>query len=245
MVLEVKWCGFDYGECIMNADAVRNAILFGDLCKKLGKPELTTEKMGRYRVLKEKYGSYPVLQEGHRDDIYEYVLKKDKAAIELLGILEQELLGTVDDLEEVLVHLKNEGIETAVVTEMKNSLNPLGRDRISRFLMKRHLDKYFNDLITPVGKVTLATNEIDLRYKGTTKAQGDIYDVLAMDLRERGISAQEAVMVGDRPTTDINPAHERGFKTIQYTGFSDKGKSKADYVISSFNELITILQKKT
>jgi FMN phosphatase YigB (HAD superfamily) len=244
MVLKVKWCGFDWGECIMNADDVRNAILYGDLCKKLGRPELIAEKMGRHRVLKEKYGRYPVLQEGHRDEIFEYVLEKDKAAIEFLKITEQELFGTADNLEEALVHLKKEGIETAVVTEMKYSRNPLGSDRISRFLKRRNLDQYFDDLITPLGKVTIGTNALDLRYKGTTKAKGNIYNVLAEDLMERGIETHEAVMVGDRPSTDINPPHKRGFKTIQYTGFSHQGKSEADVVISSFGELKTILQKR-
>ena len=66
MVLEVKWCGFDYGECIMNADAVRNAILYGDIYKTLGKPELISEKIGRHRVLKEKYGVTMAHQEKKR-----------------------------------------------------------------------------------------------------------------------------------------------------------------------------------
>jgi FMN phosphatase YigB (HAD superfamily) len=63
-------------------------------------------------------------------------------------------------------------------------------------------------------------------------------------LKERGIEPYEAVMVGDRPNTDINPAHKRGFKTIQYTGFTDLGKSDADAVIKSFEELRTIVRKK-
>jgi len=63
-------------------------------------------------------------------------------------------------------------------------------------------------------------------------------------LRECGIEPHEAVMVGDKPQTDINPAHERGFKTIKYTGFVDLGDSKADVVIQSFSQLKTILKKK-
>ena len=66
----------------------------------------------------------------------------------------------------------------------------------------------------------------------------------AEELKERGIETHEAVMVGDKPETDINPAHDRGFKTIQYTGFIDLGKSKADLVIHSFDELKEILKKK-
>ena len=68
--------------------------------------------------------------------------------------------------------------------------------------------------------------------------------MLVQELKERGIAPHEGVMVGDKPETDINPAHERGFKTIQYTGFIDLGKSKADVVIESFEGLKTILKKK-
>jgi FMN phosphatase YigB (HAD superfamily) len=85
---------------------------------------------------------------------------------------------------------------------------------------------------------------VDLRYKGSTKAEGNIYDLIARELKERGIEPHEAVMVGDRPHTDISPAHGRGFKTIQYTGFTDLGNSEADAVINSFEELKRIVRKK-
>jgi FMN phosphatase YigB (HAD superfamily) len=104
--------------------------------------------------------------------------------------------------------------------------------------------KYFKGLVTPQGKIDLVNDTVDPKYKGHTKEDGSIYDVLAQDLRERGIEPHEAVMVGDKPQTDIDPAHERGFKTIKYTGFVDLGESKADLVIQSFSELKTILKKK-
>ena len=85
---------------------------------------------------------------------------------------------------------------------------------------------------------------LDHKYKGHTKKDGTLYDVLAQDLKGRGIEPHEAVMVGDKPQTDIDPAHERGFKTIKYTGFVDLGESKADVVIHSFSQLKTILKKK-
>ena len=77
-----------------------------------------------------------------------------------------------------------------------------------------------------------------------TKEKGDIYDRLAEDLRSRGIEPEEAVMVGDKPSTDIDPAHARGFKTIKYTGFIDLGPSDADIEIEHFSELKDILRKK-
>jgi FMN phosphatase YigB (HAD superfamily) len=243
-MLEVKWCGFDYGQCIMEPGGLRNPLVFGDIYKTLGKPELISEKMHKYRILKEKYGSYGRIKEGHRDEIYSFVLDNDPKAIELFGEKEQLYLDTGDGLEEALTYLQGQGIELQVVSEMKKTLGAVGTDIVSRFLKTRDLVKYFPELVTPQGKINLVNNQIDLRYKGYTKESGTLYDVLVQELKEKGIEPYEAVMVGDKPETDINPAHGRGFKTIQYKGFIDLGPSKADLVIHSFQELKTVLKKK-
>ncbi len=242
--MEVKWCGFDYGQCIMEPGGLRNPRVFGDLYKELGKPELIPEKVFKYRVLKEKYGTYGRIKEGHRDEIYTFVLDNDPVAIELFSRKEQELLDMGEGLEDALVYIKSLGIELQVVSEMKKTLGPVGTDIVSRFLKARGLVAYFKELVTPQGKINLLDNSVDPRYVGHTKNDGTLYDVLALELAERGIAPQEAVMVGDKPETDINPAHDRGFKTIQYTGFIDLGESKADLRISSFAELKNILKKK-
>ncbi|MBI5603209.1 MAG: HAD hydrolase-like protein [Deltaproteobacteria bacterium] len=242
--MEVKWCGFDYGQCIMEPGGLRNPHVFGDIYKGLGKPELIPDKIQKYRILKEKYGDYGRIKEGHRDEIYSFVLDNDPQALELFSQKEQEYLQVGGGLEEALSYLQAQGIELQVVSEMKKTLGPVGTDMVSRFLKKRGLVKYFKELITPQGKFNLENDTTDLKYKGHTKKDGRIYDVLARELRERGIEPQEAVMIGDKPETDINPAHDRGFKTIQYIGFIDLGESKADLVIQSFLELKTILKKK-
>jgi len=242
--MEVKWCGFDYGQCIMEPGGLRNPLLFGDLYKQLGKPELIPDKIRKYRILKEKYGSYGRIKEGHRDEIYSFVLDDDPRAIELFGQLEQDLLDMGDGLEDALDYLQAQGIELQVVSEMKKTLGAVGTDIVSRFLKRRGMVKYFKELVTPQGKINLEDNTIDPRYKGYTKKDGTLYDMLAQELKERGIEPHDAVMVGDKPETDIDPAHDRGFKTIQYTGFIDLGESKADIVINSFSELKTILKKK-
>jgi phosphoglycolate phosphatase-like HAD superfamily hydrolase len=131
-----------------------------------------------------------------------------------------------------------------VISEMKKTLGPVGTDFVSTSLKTRGLVKYFKELITPQGKINLQNDTLDPKYKGYTKEDGTLYDVLVQELKERGIETREAVMVGDKPETDINPAHDRGFKTIQYIGYIDFGKSKADVVIASFDELKTILCKK-
>lgn len=244
MTMEVRWCGFDYGQCIMEPGGLRNPRLYGDLYKELGKPELIPDKIRKYRILKEKYGSYGRIKEGHRDEIYSFVLDDDPKAIELFSRKEQELLDMAEGLEDALEYLHTLGIELMVVSEMKKTLGPVGTDIVSSFLKNRGLVRYFKELVTPQGRINLEDDSIDLIYKGHTKKDGTLYDVLADELAQRGIEPHEAVMIGDKPQTDIDPAHERGFKTIKYTGFIDLGESKADHVIQSFGELKTLLKKK-
>jgi len=244
MAMEVKWCGFDFGQCIMEPGGLRNPLVFGDIYKELGKPELINDKIKKYRMLKEKYGTFSAIKEGHRDEIVSFVLDNDPEAIKLFGAKEQEYLDMGDGLVDALSYLQSQGIELQVVAEMKKTLGPVGTDIVSSYLKRRGLVKYFKEILCPQGKINLENLSVDPKYKGHTKEAGTLYDVLAQELKERGIAPHEGVMVGDKPETDINPAHERGFKTIQYTGFIDLGKSKADVVINSFEELKTILKKK-
>jgi len=244
LILEVKWCGFDYGETIMNAENLRNAVVLGDIYKTLGRPEVIPDKIRKYRILKEKYGNYPQIHEGHKEELFEFVLDNYSEAIGLFKQKEQELLDTADGVEEALAYLRSEDIEVYMVSEMKQSPDAIGQDHITRFLKRQGIAEYFDGLITPIGKIDFRTNAVDLGYKGSTKAEGSIYDLIAQELKERGIEPHEAVMVGDRPNTDISPAHSRGFKTIQYTGFTDQGNSEADAVINSFEELKNIVKSK-
>lgn len=243
-VLEVKWAGFDYGQCIMEPGGLRNPLVFGDIYKALGRPELAAEKIYKYRVLKEKYGSYGAIKEGHRDEIYSYVLDGDPEAITLFSAKEQAYLDMAEGLEEALEALQGMGIELQVVSEMKKTLGPVGTDIVSRFLKERGLVRFFRELVTPQGKIDLVDDSVDDRYKGSTKKEGTLYKLLAEELATRGIAPHEAVMIGDKPETDIEPARANGFKTIQYTGFTYLGPSNADIVISSFAELPRVVRRK-
>lgn len=228
----------------MEPGGLRNPRLFGEIYKELGRPELIPDKVRKYRRLKEKYGSYGALKEGHRDEIHGFVLDNDPHAIELFSKKEQELLDVGEGLTDALDYLQAQGIELQVVSEMKKTLGPVGTDIVSTFLKGKGLVKYFKELVTPQGKINLENDTIDVKYRGYTKEDGTLYDVLVQELRERGIEPHEAVMVGDKPQTDIDPAHARGFKTVKYAGFADLGASKADVVIQSFGELKTLLKKK-
>lgn len=244
-MLEVKWVGFDYGQCIMEPGGLRNYLVLGDICKQLGEPELIADRIHRYHQLNEHYGSYSRIKEGHRDEIYHYVLDDNPEGQTLFSEKEQQYLEIASGLVETLEWLKQQGFVLEVVSEMKKTLGPVGTDIVSRFLKRHGLTKYFPVIISPQGKLDIINDVlVDERYVGKTKEAGDIYDVLAEDLLSRGIKPEEAVMVGDKPATDINPAHARGFKTIQYVGFIDLGPSDADLVISDFTELKNVLKKK-
>lgn len=243
MSIEVKWAGFDFGQCLMDPSGLRNYLIIGDVCKEVGEPEQIDERIHRYRVLKEKYGGYGATKEGHRDEILKYVFDNNAEAMEIFGVKEQEYLKVPEGTEEVLQYLRDQGIERAVVAELKKTLGPIGTDNVTRFLEKNNLLDYFDQLITPQGCVELRDGSVDLRYKGKTKEEGTLYDELAEDLSKRGIHTTKAVMIGDKLSTDITPAKKRGFFTIQYIGYINYGRSEdADFVISSFRELKEIVR---
>ena len=243
MSIEVKWAGFDFGQCLMDPSGLRNYRVIGDVCKEMGEPECIEERIHRYRVLKEKYGSYGAIKEGHRDEILSYVFENNKEAMEIFGAKEQEHLKMAPGTEEALRYLQDKGIERAVVAELKKTLGPIGTDIVTRFLKSKGLLHYFDELVSPQGSVNLRDGSVDLRYKGKTKEEGTLYDELSNDLLKRGIRTSEAVMIGDKLWTDISPAKKRGFKTIQYIGYINYGSSEdADFVISNFRELEGIIK---
>ncbi len=242
MTITAMWVGFDFGQCLMDPSGLRNHLVIGDVCKEMGEPERIDERIHKYRVLKEKYGSYGAIKEGHRDEILRYVFEDNAEAMEIFGIKEQEYLKVPEGTEESLQYLRGQGIERAVVAELKKTLGPIGTDNVTRFLKKNHLLDYFDRVITPQGCVNLKDGSVDLRYKGKTKEEGTLYDELAQDLLKQGIHTSDAVMIGDKLWTDITPAKKRGFRTIQYIGYIDYGRSNdVDFVISSFRELKEIV----
>ncbi len=244
MAIELKWIGFDFGQCMMDPTGLRNFLVVGDVSKEIGEPELIEERIYKYRQLKERYGSFSAVKEGHRDEIMSYVFDGKEAAREIFSAKEQEHLLMGNGLEEALRYLKDEGIHLAVVAELKKTLGAMGADIVTRFLATKNLTHYFEELVTPQGRIDLRDGSIDLAYKGKTKEEGTLYDELVLALRKRGIEPREGAMVGDKPATDIIPAKKRGFITIQYTGYVDSVPHEADYRISDFLKLKELIRKK-
>jgi len=207
MTIAIKWCGIDFGQCLMDPSGLRNPLFFGDICKELGEPELINERVKKYRILKEKYGSYGAIKEGHRDEILSYVFDNNQEAMNLFSIKEQELLKPAEGVEQTLVYLKEEGIILCVVAELKKTLGPMGSDIVTRFLQRQNLTQYFSELITPQGKVNLKDGSVDMSYKGLTKEEGTLYDRLAEDLLSEGIEPSEAVIIVAHHTGDRGHRH--------------------------------------
>lgn len=242
MMIEAKWVGVDFGQTLCDSTPERTYWMIGDTSKELGEPELVDIRCHRWRVMREKYGSWSAIKEAHRDEIASFVFDGRPEAAEIFARKEQKYTKVGPGAREMLEYLRGEGIELSVVAEMKRTFGPIGTDQVSRFLAARDVAKYFDDLVSPQGRVDLRSSHLDERYKGLSKENGNLYDLLASDLEKRGIKTSEAVMIGDKEWSDITPAQKRGFKTIQYVGFIFNGASGADAVIKDFAELKDIVR---
>ncbi len=214
MAAKITWVGIDFGQCLMSPSSLRNPLIFSDIGKLLGKQDMIPLWIHRMRRLKEKYGSYSAIKEGHRDEIENYVLDGDKEAHRIFKIKEQEFLSLPAGAREFLTWLNGKGIRPDVVAELKKTLGAMGSDIVTGFLMHQKITGLFRNLVTPQGKVTLATDERDSRYAGSSKETGKLYDLLIDDLAKEEIKPENCLMIGDKWATDIIPPKQRGWTTI-------------------------------
>jgi len=237
MTLFVKWMGIDMGECLMDVTTRRGHLLTGDTSKALGLPEMSEASCRRWQVMVEEYGSLPVVLERHKVELLNYVFDNAPLAEDVFLDIEQNYLALANGAHDALDYLRGQGIELCIVTAARTSPGPLENSCEFRFLEKHGLLQYLDALVTPRGRMRIQDRSIDLRYEGTSKEDGTIYDVVAEDLAARGIAPGEAVMMGDKEWTDIAPAKRRGFKTILYTGYICRGPTVADLVVNNFGDL--------
>jgi FMN phosphatase YigB (HAD superfamily) len=229
--------GIDMGECLMDVTPRRAHLLTGDTTRELGRPERAASRCHRWRVMTEKYGSVPVMLERHKDELMRYVFDDEPGAMDTYLRVEQDHLWLAAGAAEALAYLREQGIELSVVTAARTGGSRMEEAAEYRFLVKHGVLKYFTSIISPRGKLQLADGAVDRRYEGTSKEEGSIYSALADDLAARGIPTEQAVMMGDKEWTDIEPAKRRGFKTILYTGYIRRGPTVADLVVERFGDL--------
>ena len=191
--------------------------------------------------MRERYGSWAAIKESHRAEIASYVFDGLPEAAETFSRIEQGYLKVAPGALDAVKYLLSQGIEVSICAELKRTLGPVGTDMVSRFLKRQGVMEYFYELITPQGKINLRDGSVDLKYKGSSKENGTLYDILVTDLKARGIEPSEAVMVGDKEWSDITPAQARGLKAIQYAGFTFRAASNAEHVIRHFSELKNVI----
>ena len=244
MVLAVKWMGIDFGQTLLDVKRMRTYLMIGDTSKELGEPELVEERCHKWRLMREKYGSWPIFKESHVPEALSFTFDNQPEANTVYPAVEQKYMTLGDGAIDTISYLRDQGIHISVVSELKRTLGPVGANIAMTFLRREDALKYFEEFISPQGKVNLRDGSIDLKYKGTSKETGTLYDVLIKDLASRGIEPSDAVVVGDKEWSDITPAKKRGFKTILYTGCVCRGPTEADIVIRRFSELKEILRFK-
>jgi len=231
---DIKWVGFDYGQCLMDSSNRKveywMAVVFIDLEKE--RPGIINDKVRLYRELMDKYGSYPRLQEKGRDEIHSLILENDSCLIRKYYVSELKFLKPAEGVRDALTHLKREGKEISIVTDMGSGY---ALDIIKNFLNTYDLRGFFTDIISPAGAIR-QDGSLDEYYKGTSKEDGSIFDRLAEELRNREIEPDQAVIIGDHPIKDIQQSKKRGFAAIHY---SPKGQQsiEADYTITHFSQL--------
>lgn len=66
MTLNLRWLGFDFGQCMSDPVGLRNPLMFGGIMRELGRLEEIAERIHRYHRMKETYGTYGYIREGPR-----------------------------------------------------------------------------------------------------------------------------------------------------------------------------------
>ncbi len=241
-MLRIKWCGIDFGQCLMEPTGLRTHLVVGDVYKAIGRPEKAADGVKRFREIVEAYGGHGPLKESHRDKIHSFVFEGSDEAMAIFGLKEKEYLSLGNGAEETLAYLAAQKIEVNVVAELKKTLGNMKKNIISKFLDQKGVIHFFKYIYTPQGKIDIESGSVDEDYIGCTKESGKMYEKLVEELAGKNIRPEEMIMVGDKIHTDIDPARKMGIHTVQYIGYTDMGPSNADHRISSFSELMKLIK---
>jgi phosphoglycolate phosphatase-like HAD superfamily hydrolase len=133
----------------------------------------------------------------------------------------------------------NNKIRTGIITDGKHY------QMILQWLDKYNLQDHFLDIYTRVGKLDYTrafTKEFD-----ATKEDGRLLSELGADLQELGVAPGETVVVDDSPR-NCAKAHEKGFKSVVYTGVIKQEMptgciENVDAVIRNFKELPLVISR--
>lgn len=247
MTSPIQWCGIDFSFTIVNPLAIHNSVIITETYQQLGREHEAQERVQRWYKLRDGIGSLNdaahqrvrLLKEYSRDRIYKEVFDGDEEVVRLYEAKEKRAILLADGFDSALNYLRRKSTPMAIVSEA-SSIS--GVFTVIRVLKNHSLEHYFEEVITPAGRFGLDEKILDRSFEGANKKTGSIYQKLSYYLGTKGIMTENAAIIGDDPVFDINHAKEKGFKTIQYCGIIDRGRTnRADHVLNHWSEISHIL----
>ncbi len=244
----IDWAGIDYSYTIMNPLTLHHSVVIPEVYRSLGREHEAPMRLRRWYKLRDSVGSPDdpphqkarLVKEYYLERLEVEVFDNEREAIELYYELEAKAKESPNDLKIGLAHLKSRDIECAVISEVSSKTGTLN---LIRFLRYHGLAEYFAEIITPAGRFSPSGDLLDEHhFWGANKKTGEIYDRLLTYLRGKGLIISRCAIIGDDPEQDIRQAKLRGFKTIQYCGIVNRGRTElADYVIDSWSQIKEII----
>jgi FMN phosphatase YigB (HAD superfamily) len=193
------------------------------------------ERTENFRSLLNLFGSIEALVELGRENFLKEVLGNDAEIIRVFHAYERNIFELTPNVREFLEYATQKGIECNIITDAPTE--ELLREIFLEKLKEWDLRRFFSTVYSPAGAIR-PNGSTDLSYKGKTKRSGELYDALVEELRSHSITPQDVAIVGDDIESDIEQPKRRGFRTFQYVGAINRGRSEADQKISDWLELI-------
>ena len=134
---------------------------------------------------------------------------------------------TLPHIKEVLTELKKQGLKLAVVCNATIA----GYEMVKGILTEAGISDFFDAVVV---STEVGYSKLDVR-------------IFQITLRRLGVELHEAIMVGNRITTDILGGNRAGMKTVllRFTGrYDEKAISELEeptYTIGSMGELMQIV----
>jgi len=245
---DVSWIGIDYAFTLMNPLTMHHSKVIPEMYKTIGRESEGPKRLELWYKLRDSMGNptdaphqkVRLLKEYNRDRMNAEVFGGDPRVIELYEEMEARERRPSADLRGALTALNGKGKRLTVVSEVTSSS---GAKSIVDFLRAHELAPFFEEIVTPVGRLsndgTLLAEE---PFKGTTKKDGMLYERLRTYLNSKAVPQNATAMVGDDPKLDVEQSKKQGFVAIQYTGIIDRGSStQADLVAKTWTDLANSL----
>jgi putative hydrolase of the HAD superfamily len=149
------------------------------------------------------------------------------------NIIEKAFENRLMGMREALLNISRENI--TALKNLKNTCKKIGLISNADYL---EIDSWSDSPLAPLFDSTIFSCQV-----GFVKPQKEIYELC---LKELGVSADDAIFVGDGGSNELVGARGIGMKTIMMTGviknfwphLIEERKDQADYIIEKISDLI-------